>query len=145
MNTPASAARAPAGALRVSPMSVHTGAEIEGVDLTRPLDARIAFWDNRATAHLAPRDLFDTDFDRRFYRVTLAGEVPRGVDGRESKAIEGAPIPALRGASPRRDPAGGAFPGPGSAGRLDRERGRGARRNCEGGEALRHAPEEGHV
>lgn len=57
----------------------------------------IAFWDNRATAHLAPRDVFDTDFDRRFYRVTLAGDVPRGVDGRESRAIEGAPIPTLRG------------------------------------------------
>ena len=55
----------------------------------------IAFWDNRATAHLAPRDIFDTDFDRQFYRVTLVGDVPRGVDGRESKAIEGAPIEAL--------------------------------------------------
>ena len=55
----------------------------------------IAFWDNRATAHLAPRDVFDTDFERQFYRVTLAGDVPRGVDGVESTALEGAPIPAL--------------------------------------------------
>ena len=54
----------------------------------------IAFWDNRATAHLAPRDIFDTDFERDFYRVTLVGDVPRGVDGRESVAIEGAPISA---------------------------------------------------
>ena len=30
----------------------------------------VAFWDNRATAHLAPRDIFDSDFDRQFYRVT---------------------------------------------------------------------------
>ena len=55
----------------------------------------IAFWDNRATAHLAPRDIFDTDFERQFYRVTLVGDVPRGVDGRESTAIEGAPISAI--------------------------------------------------
>lgn len=55
----------------------------------------IAFWDNRATAHLAPRDIFDTDFERQFYRVTLLGDVPRGVDGRESTALEGAPIEAI--------------------------------------------------
>ena len=52
----------------------------------------IAFWDNRATAHLAPRDIFDTDFERQFYRVTLNGEVPVGIDGRPSTAIEGRPI-----------------------------------------------------
>ena len=52
----------------------------------------VAFWDNRATAHLAPRDIFDTDFDRQFYRVTLNGDVPFGVDGRASTAIEGGPI-----------------------------------------------------
>ena len=55
----------------------------------------VAFWDNRATAHLAPRDIFDTDFERRFYRVTLVGDVPRGVDGRESTAIEGMPIESI--------------------------------------------------
>ena len=54
----------------------------------------IAFWDNRATAHLAPRDIFDTDFERQFYRVTLLGDVPRGVDGQESTALAGAPIEA---------------------------------------------------
>lgn len=52
----------------------------------------IAFWDNRATAHLAPRDIFDSDFERQFYRVTLVGDVPRGVDGRESTPIDGDPI-----------------------------------------------------
>jgi taurine dioxygenase len=55
----------------------------------------IAFWDNRATAHLAPRDIFDADFDRQFYRVTLVGDVPVGVDGRASSALEGEPILAL--------------------------------------------------
>ena len=55
----------------------------------------VAFWDNRATAHLAPSDIFETDFDRQFYRVTLAGAVPVGVDGRASTALSGAPIPAL--------------------------------------------------
>ncbi len=55
----------------------------------------VAFWDNRATAHLAPRDIFDSDFDRQFYRVTLVGDVPVGVDGRPSTAVEGAPIVAV--------------------------------------------------
>ena len=55
----------------------------------------VAFWDNRATAHLAPRDIFDSDFDRQFYRITLVGDVPVGVDGRASTSIEGVPITAL--------------------------------------------------
>ena len=55
----------------------------------------VAFWDNRATAHLAPRDIFDSDFDRQFYRVTLVGDVPVGVDGKRSKAVEGEPIVAV--------------------------------------------------
>ncbi len=54
----------------------------------------IAFWDNRSTAHLAPRDIFDTDFDRQFWRVTLLGDVPVGVDGVSSTAISGEPIVA---------------------------------------------------
>ena len=52
----------------------------------------VAFWDNRATAHLAPRDIFDSDFDRQFYRVTLVGDVPVGVDGKPSSALEGEAI-----------------------------------------------------
>jgi len=52
----------------------------------------IAFWDNRSTAHLAPTDIFESDYDRQLYRITLVGEVPVGVDGRPSTAIEGDPI-----------------------------------------------------
>ncbi len=52
----------------------------------------IAFWDNRATAHLAPTDIYDTEFDRQFYRVTLMGDVPVGADGLPSTALEGEPI-----------------------------------------------------
>ena len=52
----------------------------------------VAFWDNRSTAHLAPRDIFDSDFDRQFYRVTMMGDVPVGVDGRESTPLAGEPI-----------------------------------------------------
>jgi alpha-ketoglutarate-dependent sulfate ester dioxygenase len=55
----------------------------------------VAFWDNRATAHLAPRDIFDSDFDRQFYRVTLVGDVPVGVDGKPSRALEGDAIAAV--------------------------------------------------
>ena len=54
----------------------------------------LAFWDNRATAHLAPVDIFDSPFDRQLYRVTLVGDVPVGPDGRESIAIEGEPVSA---------------------------------------------------
>ena len=52
----------------------------------------IAFWDNRSTAHLAPRDIFQSDFDRQLYRITLVGEKLVGVDGQESRSIEGLPI-----------------------------------------------------
>jgi taurine dioxygenase len=55
----------------------------------------VAFWDNRATAHLAPRDIFDSEFDRQFYRVTLVGDVPVGVDGKPSRPLEGDPIIAV--------------------------------------------------
>lgn len=49
----------------------------------------IAMWDNRATAHLAPEDIFATDFDRQLYRITLVGDIPFGVDGTPSKALVG--------------------------------------------------------
>lgn len=52
----------------------------------------IAFWDNRSTSHLAPTDIFESDYDRQLYRITLVGQVPVGVDGRESTSIEGDPI-----------------------------------------------------
>ena len=51
----------------------------------------VAFWDNRTSAHEAPRDLPD-DEPRRLYRVTLVGDVPVGPDGRESQLIEGVPF-----------------------------------------------------
>jgi alkyl sulfatase len=54
----------------------------------------IAFWDNRSTVHLAPRDL-TLDHDRRPYRVTLVGDVPQGPDGRSSVALDGEPFDAL--------------------------------------------------
>jgi taurine dioxygenase len=54
----------------------------------------IAFWDNRTTAHLAPTDIFDLDFDRQIYRTTLVGDVPVGPDGRASVSIEGSPVGA---------------------------------------------------
>jgi alpha-ketoglutarate-dependent taurine dioxygenase len=55
----------------------------------------IAFWDNRATAHLAPTDIYASDFERDFYRVTLVGDVPVGVDGTASKSIAGEPVLAV--------------------------------------------------
>ena len=58
----------------------------------------VAMWDNRATAHLAPEDIFETDFDRQLYRVTLLGDVPVGVDGVASRAIVGEAIGPARAA-----------------------------------------------
>jgi alpha-ketoglutarate-dependent taurine dioxygenase len=54
----------------------------------------VAFWDNRSVGHLPPRDIFASDFDREFYRTTLVGDVPVGVDGKPSVSIEGDPIAA---------------------------------------------------
>ena len=56
----------------------------------------IAIWDNRATSHLAPEDIFDTDFDRQLYRVTLAGDIPVGVDGQPSRSIVGNTLEPVR-------------------------------------------------
>jgi len=54
----------------------------------------LAFWDNRATAHLAPTDLDHLDVTRVLYRTTLEGDVPVGPDGKESTSLAGA---AFRG------------------------------------------------
>ncbi|MDF0529733.1 TauD/TfdA family dioxygenase [Tsukamurella sp. 8F] len=52
----------------------------------------VAFWDNRATAHLAPRDIEHLDLQRRLHRITLIGDVPKGPDGRESELVAGRPF-----------------------------------------------------
>ena len=52
----------------------------------------VAFWDNRATAHLGPQDIDHLDVDRVMHRVSLVGEVPVGPDGRESTLVEGQPF-----------------------------------------------------
>jgi taurine dioxygenase len=49
-------------------------------------------WDNRSTAHLAPRDFQQTDFDRQLFRTTTLGDIPVGVDGQPSRSIEGTPL-----------------------------------------------------
>jgi alpha-ketoglutarate-dependent taurine dioxygenase len=52
----------------------------------------IAFWDNRATAHLGPRDLDHLDVERVLYRITLTGDIPVGVDGFRSEIVQGVPF-----------------------------------------------------
>lgn len=49
----------------------------------------IAFWDNRATAHLAPSDTDHLDVPRVLYRTTITGDIPVGVDGRPSQGVQG--------------------------------------------------------
>jgi alpha-ketoglutarate-dependent sulfate ester dioxygenase len=66
----------------------------------------VAFWDNRATAHLGPTDLDaldaaaaadgDPPVERVLHRVTLIGDVPVGPDGRASELVEGEEFRAER-------------------------------------------------
>ena len=49
----------------------------------------IAFWDNRATAHLAPQDLDHIEVERVLYRTTITGDIPVGVNGFRSQVVEG--------------------------------------------------------
>lgn len=49
----------------------------------------IAFWDNRATAHVGPVDYAHFDFPRVVRRITLAGDLPEGPDGFCSQPLEG--------------------------------------------------------
>ncbi|WP_028801456.1 TauD/TfdA dioxygenase family protein [Streptomyces sp. 142MFCol3.1] len=49
----------------------------------------VAFWDNRATIHLAPGDTAHVDHPRIMHRVMLAGDVPVGTDGKPSVPVAG--------------------------------------------------------
>ncbi|MEU2586474.1 TauD/TfdA family dioxygenase [Streptomyces avermitilis] len=49
----------------------------------------VAFWDNRATIHLAPSDTAHLDHPRVMHRVMLAGDIPVGVNGKPSTPIAG--------------------------------------------------------
>ncbi|MYU23004.1 TauD/TfdA family dioxygenase [Streptomyces sp. SID8352] len=49
----------------------------------------VAFWDNRATIHLAPADAARLGHPRIMHRVMLTGEVPTGVDGTPSEPLTG--------------------------------------------------------
>jgi taurine dioxygenase len=48
----------------------------------------LAFWDNRATAHLVPTDI-PAGFQRSMQRITIAGDTPVGVDGSPSYSLAG--------------------------------------------------------
>jgi taurine dioxygenase len=47
----------------------------------------VAVWDNRATQHYAVADYGDEP--RRLHRITVGGDLPRGVDGRPSRSLTG--------------------------------------------------------
>lgn len=54
----------------------------------------VAIWDNRATQHYAIDDYGDTK--RVVRRVTIEGDVTRGVDGREGRQLRPERVPELR-------------------------------------------------
>ncbi|MFC0436956.1 TauD/TfdA family dioxygenase [Kutzneria buriramensis] len=84
----------------VSPAESRAILELLYAEITRPEytvrfrweAGSVAFWDNRATAHLAPRDIEHLDLQRRLHRITLIGDVPKGPDGRESDLVAGKPF-----------------------------------------------------
>jgi taurine dioxygenase len=84
----------------VSPQESKAILELLYAEITRPEytvrfrweAGSVAFWDNRATAHLAPRDIEHLDVERRLHRITLIGETPVGPDGRESELVAGKPF-----------------------------------------------------
>jgi taurine dioxygenase len=49
----------------------------------------VAFWDNRATAHVGPVDLDRRPVDRVVERITIVGDLPVGPDGFVSRALSG--------------------------------------------------------
>ncbi|MFT4393653.1 TauD/TfdA dioxygenase family protein [Gordonia lacunae] len=52
----------------------------------------IGVWDNRATIHQAPTDLDHLDVVRVLHRTTVEGDIPVGVDGRQSRSVSGDPF-----------------------------------------------------
>jgi taurine dioxygenase len=84
----------------VSPAESRSILELLYGELTRPEytvrfrweAGSVAFWDNRATSHLAPRDIEHLDVVRTLHRITLIGDVPKGPDGRESELVAGRPF-----------------------------------------------------
>jgi taurine dioxygenase len=49
----------------------------------------LVLWDNAAVSHAGPIDYAQFDLPRVVRRITVAGDLPEGVDGFRSKALEG--------------------------------------------------------
>lgn len=83
--------------LDVSPQESELLLELFFNQITKPAyttrfrwnNGDIAFWDNRATSHLAPQDLDHIEVERVLYRTTITGDIPVGVDGFRSQVVEG--------------------------------------------------------
>ncbi|AUT02123.1 taurine dioxygenase [Nostoc sp. CENA543] len=86
--------------LDVSPQESELLLELFFKQITKPAyttrfrwnNGDIAFWDNRATSHLAPQDLDHIEVERVLYRTTITGDIPVGPDGFKSQIVEGEPL-----------------------------------------------------
>ncbi len=97
------------GQVDVAPLTIDVVDLPENILRHRWAERELVLFDNRITQHYAV-DNYD-GLPRRLHRVTVAGDVPAGVEGKESYAIEGdashytpVPAPADTPAAPRHRP-----------------------------------------
>ena len=52
----------------------------------------LVVWDERSTTHRAPTDIYSAGTERQLYRTTLVGRPLIGLDGSQSRIVEGEPM-----------------------------------------------------
>ncbi|MBN6051907.1 TauD/TfdA family dioxygenase [Nonomuraea sp. RK-328] len=77
---------APSSAAIIQLIQSHV-TQVENTVRWRWSPGDVAVWDNRATQHRVVHDFGDQP--RRLHRVTIAGDIPVGVDGRTSTVLSG--------------------------------------------------------
>ena len=52
----------------------------------------LVVWDERSTTHRAPTDIYAAGTERQLYRTTILGQPLHGIEGSESRIVEGEPM-----------------------------------------------------